>query len=1019
MIRPGRTLAALAWALVPSVPFSLVCARDASPATWNGERFALRLAAGETRIVTLDLLRGRYLHVAVDQENLDVKIGIRAPSGKLLATIDHLDGTERPEDLFWVAAAGGRYDLEISACDPEAAGKVELRRVAERPAGADDRLRARATAAYAGARAAEGEAKSRADRSAILARYREAAGLWRRLGEPEREAWALDRSGRLETADPALRHAGIDKLRRAAEIYQGSGRARLAAAALSKLGLIFQEDGDTAGEAHCYERAIGHLETLGDLKEVAANLNNLALARLRQGRVDESLRLHARAIETLKTTGTVVPLAKMHYNRGNLYWTLGAWHRAVEDHRQALDLLEGRDEPALKAQILAKLGDDLWEIGARGAAFERFRQSVSLWRSLESEWGLAVTLNSLGIAELESDRPEAALSAFSEAAEQMERAGSPSERAIVLTHVGRALERLGRSAIARSYYERAIALGEEGPAVSALSGAFLGIARLERLAGRLDGAERWAERAVGEIEARVEGIERPDLRAAVVADRREPYGFLVDLLAERHAREPGRGFDEEAFAVHERLEARGLLELLAAGRRSLDPSAAASLALLAGTINRMHLEQRRRPVSPGRGESSGADRSLGLLLSDYAQKAESAGSREPSGSPAPAPALARVGERLLDEETLLLEFHLGERRSFLWAVTRSARRLVELPAKAVIERAAEAAFEGLVRSKFEVEQASAGRAAARLSDLLLSPVADLLAARRLVFVASGKLSRVPFSALPEPGSLSEVPEKREPLIIRHEVVTVPSAGVLALLRARRGRPAAKQELAVIADPVLEATDPRLRASGATPKRERTRAGFQPPWRRLAFAGREAERILGLARPSRPFSALGFAANRSLIARGALADFRILHFATHGLYDDVYPEVSALALSSWDENGRPTDGLVRAYEWAGLPLRADLVVASACRTALGGDGALGQLGLTQAFFEAGARQVVVSVWDVEDQATSELMEHFYRALLIEQRTPAAALREAQLRLLKSERWRAPAFWAGFILAGDWT
>lgn len=991
-----------------------------SPLTLRSDRpLALGLGAGKKREVGIDLSRGRFVHVTATQEDLDVKVEVRDPSDVALATVDRPDGTAGPEELFLVAESSGRFVLEISAWDdPPGDGEVALRIEASRPAGREDRRRAWAQSAYSRARAAERNAETPEDRAAVVAGYGEAASLWRRIGDAERETWALDRAGRIEVADPKTRRLGIAKLQLAVDRYPKS-HSRLCAGMYSALGSALRKEGDLAGAGRSYERAIGILERLGDAKEVALNFNNLALTRSEEGRVDEPLRIYAGAIETLKTSGTTVPLARVHFNRGNLYWTLGAWHRAVEDHRRALDLLEGLEEPELQAQILNKLGDDLWEIGERGPALERFRRSVLLWRDLEEDHGLAVALNSLGLAELELDRPDAAFAAFSEAAGQMDRAGSPAERAIVLTHLGRTLERLGQPGHARSYLDQAIALGEEGPSATALSGAFLGIARLERLAGRLDVAERWAERAVGEIEARVEGIERPDLRAALVADRREPYGFLVDLLAERHAHEPGRGFDEKAFAVHERLEARVLLELLAAGRFSLDPAAASSLARLAGTINRIHLEQMSRPISSERPRSIVGGQSLGLLLSDYAQKAEAVGTRTGSArSPAPAPALAAVGERLLDDGTLLLEIHLGEESSVLWAVTRSTRRLVKLPAKGIIEQAAEAAFEGLERSRFEVEQVAAEEAAARLSDLLLAPVADLLASRRLVFVVSGKLSQVPFGALPEPTSLGVSPARRKPLILGHEVVTVPSVGVLALLRERRRRTEARRTLAVIADPVFEETDSRLRALGASAVRERLTAGLRTPLRRLEFAGREAEGIVALARSSQPFLALGLAANRSLIARGALADFRILHFATHGLYDDAYPELSALALSSYDESGRPVDGLVRAYEWVNLDLRADLVVASACRTALGGKGALGQLGLTQAFFQAGARQVVVSVWDVEDRATSELMEHFYRALLIERRTPAAALRQAQLRLLLSERWSAPAFWAGFVLAGDW-
>ncbi|HSS75487.1 MAG TPA: CHAT domain-containing protein, partial [Thermoanaerobaculia bacterium] len=140
---------------------------------------------------------------------------------------------------------------------------------------------------------------------------------------------------------------------------------------------------------------------------------------------------------------------------------------------------------------------------------------------------------------------------------------------------------------------------------------------------------------------------------------------------------------------------------------------------------------------------------------------------------------------------------------------------------------------------------------------------------------------------------------------------------------------------------------------------------------------------------------------------------------HGLVNDLYPELSALSLSTFDASGRPADGQLRAYEVSNLRLNADLVVLSACRTALGEEvGGEGLVGLTQGFLHAGAARLVVSLWDVSDLATSELMKHFYLALLHEKLSPAQALRKAQIALRQQDRWHAPYYWAGFVLQGEW-
>ena len=111
--------------------------------------------------------------------------------------------------------------------------------------------------------------------------------------------------------------------------------------------------------------------------------------------------------------------------------------------------------------------------------------------------------------------------------------------------------------------------------------------------------------------------------------------------------------------------------------------------------------------------------------------------------------------------------------------------------------------------------------------------------------------------------------------------------------------------------------------------------------------------------------------------------------------------------------------MRAHELYNLNLPAELVVLSACQTGLGkqikGEG---MIGLTRGFMHAGAARVVVSLWNVNDKATSELMTRFYQKMLKEQQAPAAALRSAQVEMWKQKAWQSPNYWAAFVLQGEW-
>jgi CHAT domain-containing protein len=309
---------------------------------------------------------------------------------------------------------------------------------------------------------------------------------------------------------------------------------------------------------------------------------------------------------------------------------------------------------------------------------------------------------------------------------------------------------------------------------------------------------------------------------------------------------------------------------------------------------------------------------------------------------------------------------------------------------------------------------------AALSRLILAPARDRLAAfPRLVVLADGALHAVPFTALPAPENAGTA------LLDHHEIVYLPSATVLAWQRQRlANRPLAPRPLAMLADAVFQASDPRL--SGQS-----QRTAFPPDLsraledldlhglRRLPFSGEEARSVIALVPDGRPLAALGFAANRERVLAGELADYRVVHFATHGLLHPLLPQLSGLVLSLYDAEGHPVDGFLRAHEIAALELPAELVVLSACETGLGREiRGEGMVGLSHAFFRAGARRLVLSLWNVDDRATAELMTRFYVHLWSDRLPAGQALRRAQLDVRAEEKWQEPYYWAAFTLQGDW-
>src|SRR6185436_2255960 len=250
-----------------------------------------------------------------------------------------------------------------------------------------------------------------------------------------------------------------------------------------------------------------------------------------------------------------------------------------------------------------------------------------------------------------------------------------------------------------------------------------------------------------------------------------------------------------------------------------------------------------------------------------------------------------------------------------------------------------------------------------------------------------------------------------------------------LRRERAGRRPPAGLVAVLADPVFGRDDPRLGRgilASSQPAAGRPRglesvaqAAGLDGFPRLPASRREAELILRSVPPEESLRAFGFDASRERVLAGALEPFRIVHFATHGLIHPEHPELSGIVLSLLDTHGRQRDGFLRLHEIYDLHLEADLVVLSACRTALGQEiRGEGLSGLTQGFFHAGASRVVVSLWGVDDEATAELMGRFYHGLLRQRLPPGQALRAAQLALAADSRRSSPYFWAGFTLQGEW-
>jgi len=1004
----------------------------------EGQVLDREIAANEAHHYEIELQQGQYLQVDIQQHGVDVGGVVTGPAGEPILTADGPGGESGSEPVAFVANTSGLHRLALTAGPrPSPPSRYDLRVTAVRPPTATDLRResaVRATAEAAGI-LQQGERNPQP----LLDKLREALAAWEELGERYQQLWAVNQ----------IAYVHSEFLDRFAEAHELYGRALALA----------REIGDDYSEAFLSRSVAVMARRLGRLEEAEAGLlravalDRAAGRRVREagdltalggflvaaGRPQEAIdRLHeALAVFQEIPSPNVEVRARLYV--ADAYMALGEYEVAIENYRVALANLGAY--PRYQALTSRQIGFAFFNLGDVEQARAGYERALSIYRKVGNRSEEAVTSLLMGILQREQRELDTARDTFLAALPVFQAAGDRPSEAWARCELGETLRRRGERDAARAALDAALA-GLPASHLAASLCAEQALARLQRDVGDLPSARSHAERAVQAVERLRSSAASPRWRASALAAHQEAYELLVDLRMRQHEREPGQGHDAAALEGAERARARSLLDLLSEGgidvRGGVAPELRAEERALHQRLNVQALarDDALAEKSPARAEA------LGQEIEEVAARLAEVEARIRRASPhyaaltQPQPfTLDQIRASVLDADTQLLQYALGETRSYLWVVSEAGLRSFRLASRDEIERAARRMYESVSKpaasALSRTERDDRDAAARELSRLILAPAAGALTGKRLVVVAPDALQYVPFASLPLPDGRA--------IVSRFELVSAPSASVIATLRREAGeRSRGSKPVAVFADPVFELSDPRVAAKGrdsGAPARVAARLPEAPDpldralhgvrgrapgggLGRLPFSLREAEAIAALGgRDS--LEATGFAANRPAATSPRLADYRIVHFATHGVLNTRRPELSGVVLSLFDEQGRRQDGFLRLHDIYNLRLGADLVVLSGCQTGLGkalrGEGLVG---LTRGFMYAGSPRVVASLWQVDDESTAELMQRFYRAMLEDGRRPADALRAAQLEMSRHPRWSAPFYWAGFVLQGEW-
>ncbi len=1021
------------------------------------------LKGGETHSYQINLRAGEFLSALVEQKDIDVTVSLFGPGREKITDTDSPNDRWGDEPVLLIAEKSGEYRIDVLSPNANASpGRYQIREVEVRNVSETDKSRVAAQRSFdQGTKL--GSERNVASKRAAIEPTKVALQYYQSTHDTYRQALALRALGVLCLQVSEFRVA-LKYLDDGIALAKALGDQRLEGRLETFLGGDYDVLGDPAKSLEHYDHALSLARLTGERDTEASALNNIGKIANDAAEWQKATEYYLQALPLFRSLRNQRTEGLTLNNLGVAYSMMGEQEKARDFLQQSLSLLRASGDKNAESLTLSNIGNAYSQSEDYEAALKFYDQAQVIQRQTGNRAQEAETLDLIGVTYSEMGQQQKALPYHDQSLKIQRETGNVRREGIALRNLGHVFALLGQTDQALEELNKALSIFRRIGDLNSAAVALEDSARAQGAKGNLSEARKNIEESLASIETVRARSGSQQLRASYRASRETAYELYVDLLMQLDSKDPGKGHDAEALQASERGRARSLTEMLNETHVDIRQGVSGDLVKreheLSQSFNAKAQRQMQLTAQKGnQQEIETLKKEISGLEDQYQQMQVAIRKASPAYAALtqPQPLGLKEIQAQLDQGTMLLEYSLGEERSYVWAVTEDSLKAYELPKREQIEKAARRVHELLTaRSQSKVENAQQKQeriaetdsqlldAMKALSQIVLGPLGVELRAKRLVVVADGALQYVPFAALSVASGQSSVAERNRtnnvpiasyrPLIQDHEIVSLPSASALAIQRQGLAhRKPAPNAVAVLADPVFSTTDERLgaqvksagtkRAQGDSPLNtrliEHLADGSGLTIRRLKFTRQEADQILAEAPRAKSFRAIDFKASRAIATGGELSKYQYVHFATHGYIDSEHPDLSAIVLSLVDEAGQPEDGFLRANEIYNLKLPAELVVLSACETGLGKDfKGEGLVGLTQGFMYAGARRVVVSLWSVNDKATAELMARFYRGMLRENKSPAAALRTAQMEMSRQKQWQSPYYWAAFVLEGEW-
>lgn len=821
------------------------------------------------------------------------------------------------------------------------------------------------------------------------------------------------------------KHSDADQTNnKALQIYQQHQNKRGEALALSTQGIIYIVLDQVEQATATLKNAEALWRSLGDSDELANTLVDQNFIAIRQGQWQAALTLlnEAQGLLVDKQAEPYVA-GKVAMSLGDVYEAYVQLDTSLSYFREALTLYRdfAHDKRAV-IEAANQVGRLQARLGNYAAARQEIQQALNSSLETGNEFNIGLCHETLGRVWLEAESYEPARDEFLAAIVHFQKIDSQWLIARAQTYLGQTEHLLGNLPRAAQAYEKALHFYTTTPDYTHEAALRFGLGKIALQQGQFGKAEVHLRRSIELTEVLRSNAASRDLRSSFLASVHDRYETYVEWLMTRYTREHNQQSAIQAFEASESGRARALLDSLRDTQKELRQTSDPLLLVKEEKLQQQEqqlIDERAKFASHGGSEQEKAE--VEKKLTDVRAEYETLEARINSSSNfhhlLQPLSYENIRNQVTDADTSLLSYSLGDGKSFAWLITQDGLTSYELADKHTIEKAATRLI-GMLKSPpiNSTEETELQSAIGEVSRLVLEQVSTNLKTPRLIVIADGALQYIPFQILRNPAKANE------PLITAFDIVAAPSASTLALVRQEHANRKHGSKLlvgfgdAVFSHDYTPQGSKIAEAESGSARAEKVSRLAKLP--RLFNAKRELLAIGKLVGNDSSFY-VEYNATRDNLLKLDLSQYRILHVVTHGVLNTNQPELSGIVLSLVDANQRPIDGFVSLADVYRLRAPLDLVVLSACDTAVGqrmkGEGLIG---LTRGFMYAGASGVVATLWRVDDRATAELMKQFYANMLQRGMGPARALREAQNYIRSQPNWSAPYFWAGFTFQGDY-